>query len=186
MRKILLSLSVCVLFACIIINNQVRAATIPQTQIGQFLTWGFIWDDSWELVAWTGPIDEALKGYEVEFAVNYGGTIRGYPLGGWDITTTLLPDQKTNYNFISQTYKVGDFITAINYDGNQPTGLSSAPLDDWLTVTWTYGAGQTISGQIPFPSVLVQDMTSVPIPGAFCLFGSGLLGIVSLRKKFRK
>ncbi len=57
----------------------------------------------------------------------------------------------------------------------------SLGLADWVTSP----SGEVLDGQIPEGGISLASINNVPIPGALWLLGSGLIGLLGLRRKLR-
>ena len=168
-------------------TTKAEALLIDPTQIGQFNVSGEIYDQGVLLNIGYNGSDPIFQGHTVDFSMNYGGQAL-VPAGGWDITQTLGSDLKTNYNMTTQTDQIGSFQGIINFNGTQPTGLGSAPLDSLMTLSIGYGYGNKATGSIYVPEALTKDLsapinTPVPEPGTLLLFGTGIVGLLANRQK---
>ena len=70
----------------------------------------------------------------------------------------------------------GALITDYNVD---PSGSDSFALT-------AYCPASPVAGPIPIMTVVVSDVSMVPIPGAVILLGSGLIGLIGIRRRARR
>jgi len=113
------------------------------------------------LSAWSGgQADLASETFTVPTGVNSGYVNLSYDLG-------------------SNTSLVNEILSS-SATGNQAVSLYLMATDPTLgMIMFTGGQGQTL----PTLSFDVDSVTPTPIPAAFLLFGSGLLGLVGIKRK---
>ena len=81
-------------------------------------------------------------------------------------------------SYISQDFDAGDYILAIS-DYAFDIDEAVAGLNQSCTIPYTSGVGDYGDYQITFTG----DVSVVPIPGALWLLGSGLLGLIGIKRK---
>lgn len=112
-----------------------------------------------------------------------------------------------NNNFTTSNTTINTTLAALGssmsinssmFDNGTYTATGSQIAADPLTTgvsTFTYGAPSqvTVGNGIPLffgtggqPFISYEGTSSVPIPAAIWIFGSGLLGLVGIRRKFQK
>ena len=85
---------------------------------------------------------------------------------------------RNNDSYISQYFDSGNYILAISdYAFDIDEAVSG--LNESCTIPYTSGVGDYGDYQITFTG----DVSVVPIPGAVWLLGSGLLGLVGIKRK---
>ena len=85
---------------------------------------------------------------------------------------------RNNDSYISQYFEPGNYILTIS-DYAFDIDEAVAGLNQNCTIPYTSGVGDHGDYQITFTG----DVSVVPIPGAIWLFGSGLLGLIGIRRK---
>lgn len=85
---------------------------------------------------------------------------------------------RNNDSYISQDFEPGNYILAISdYAFDIDEAVSG--LNERCTIPYTSGVGDYGDYQITFTG----DVSVVPIPGAIWLLGSGLLGLIGIKKR---
>ncbi|MDY6952767.1 MAG: hypothetical protein SWE60_14745 [Thermodesulfobacteriota bacterium] len=82
------------------------------------------------------------------------------------------------FSFGSASLSSPIYYGSIEFDVLNP--VTDGNDDYW--VTYVTGAGITIDGNISQPISVGADVTAVPTPAAFWLLGSGLLGLIGVRR----
>jgi hypothetical protein len=133
-----------------------------------------------------GPVDShAELGLTLTDGLNDGATIQPTIPGGKMLTSF---DLYSNGTPISKNVNIGDLFQFLGTPGNG-TGGTNFSADNSLTcsqacVTMSAIMSFTLTGQdsAGFSGRVVQ--TPVPLPGAVLLFGSGLIGLVPMLRRY--
>ncbi|MFA5904067.1 MAG: hypothetical protein WC836_09005, partial [Desulfobacula sp.] len=168
-----------------------------------------VWTDQ---KAWAAGLNGALTyntpGYTVDFGVNSwrlpstvdGPFVNGYTgttTGGYNITSSEMGHLfytelgnlgRYNTNGVSQSgyglMKTGDFDNIVNSGYWSGTGYAAHPTYAWYFYMYLgYQDFIDKSGNAYGLAVRSGQVSTVPVPGAFWLLGSGLVGLVGLARK---
>ena len=166
------------------------------------LVWGLIWDDDSgaldqeDLLNYIAAADDKLDititdyqllfaSYDIDGDGDYDSNLNGFLDNDddyyYDAALSYMEDFAPDSNYY--TYPPATIIDPPVYDANGPVWTyplwgnnMSLQLVDGGANLWTVNAGNPAGYDYPDPS-------PVPIPAAAWLFGSGLLGLVGLRRK---
>ena len=119
-------------------------------------------------------------------------------VAGFDFTI-LTPEDASVANFTPNLptgwldFSLGDLVSALDStgSGSLTTGtIGSFDLDVTLG-NWNFGTQTAVDLEQGIDFVVLHDgadytVAAIPIPGALLLFGSGLIGIVGVRRKLVK
>ena len=97
----------------------------------------------------------------------------GAPVAGGSVNFTGI---KSNNSTVTQTFTYSDALAF-------QTFLFSSDFNDLKTLFWISASAD----QDPqFDNITMSPSTPVPLPGAVWLLGSGLLGLVAIRRRYKK
>jgi hypothetical protein len=104
--------------------------------------------------------------YEIRLPAN-SGQVGAIQYAIWNIFNPSTPDPENTSNWVA--WAVGIVVADWNFDSVN-----------------VYSATNTTNQEFMSGAALPQDNTPVPIPPTVYLLGAGLLGLVGLRRKFKK
>jgi hypothetical protein len=139
----------------------------------------------------TATQEGLLNGVDNPYFLDITSTDGGTPASlivSWEIlasngTTVLMSGDMENFVFWDENNNIpsgssGSVFSSADYvpsSGTTGVGMSTG---SWLG---TYDATPTWTG-----TVVITGLPEIPIPGAIWLLGSGMIGLVGLRRKFRR
>jgi hypothetical protein len=179
-------------------SNQYSAIT--GSGVAESSNYGVAYDaGSW------GGASPPLVSFGASTGVDYDTTING----AFFTNTTYAYLSMRDGDDYATAFQSGDWqkmiVTGIDVGGNYTASTVELPLadftspdpNDWYILDeWTYvdmtGLGDIIGFELDFDGsqvsnvpayVAMDNVNAVPVPGAVWLFGSGLLGLIGIRKK---
>ena len=195
---------IAVVFMLILFVNGAHAAYIVDTGVdpdgsslnfdsGSWLAGEFVLDNSTKITDIEGYMQK--RPGEVTITIyNDGGVVPGSTEffsesflpseGGASFTSDWVGFSSLNLDLAPGTYWVSFEVRGEGeglYDGLMKPALNRLPVNAYKTVD-----GWVAYGPTPTPIRIQGYASSVPIPGAVWLLGSGLIGLVGLKKKFKK
>jgi hypothetical protein len=188
-KKIII-LKLCLLICFCLISGFANAATItytplnPTVTLGDPVTLSIIGEDFTELtnggnvdLSWDNTILtlDSISDVVITFPGNFNGK--------------SLTDSDTIHLSLGDIFGSGPFGPDFNIADIlfTATGVGISPISFGTTLTnWVVGDSSTLYS--PQPTFVGGNVTvnAVPIPGALWLLGSGLIGMVGIRRKLRK
>ncbi|NPV04890.1 MAG: hypothetical protein HPY67_09180 [Syntrophaceae bacterium] len=128
------------------------------------------WDNSLS----SEPSVETLPGYQLFYSFSLAPNATWYNVSALNPTSANIPQNGTLGSLDYNVYSITNAVINLNSAWNVGTNLYLRWVDD------------NAIGLRPDQIIGIDNVVITPIPGAVWLLGSGLLGLVAFRRRFRK